>query len=177
MGCRPKRVMASPPRSHSRSRPGEGHRLLTARHDLRGSRVRILINLSNLRESSALARQNVSHYKLETLNLRSSLSSASGKPRGLRNVLRALYATGKKIGLHSLRRFRTETLRRARVPEDLTKLWLGHSKESVTDFYAGGLLDDLAWRQEWCEPNSVLLSMGYLGYKMLCHLLEQRQRK
>jgi len=60
--------------------------------------------------------------------------TAGGKPLGQRNVLRALHATGKKIGLHSLRRFRTETSRRARVPEDLTKLWLGHSKESVTDF-------------------------------------------
>ena len=49
------------------------------------------------------------------------------------------------------RRFRAETLRRARVPEDLTKVWLGHSKESITDFYAGGLQNDLAWRQEWCE--------------------------
>lgn len=37
------------------------------------------------------------------------------------------------------------------MPEDLTKLWLGHSKESVTDFYAVGLQKDLAWRQEWCE--------------------------
>ncbi|HEX9234112.1 MAG TPA: site-specific integrase [Candidatus Acidoferrum sp.] len=70
--------------------------------------------------------------------------TASGKPLGQRNVLRALHATGKKIGLHSLRRFGTETLRRARAPEDLTKLWLGHSKESVTDFYAGGLQNDLA---------------------------------
>jgi hypothetical protein len=34
----------------------EGHRLMTVRHDLRGSRV------WKLRESSALARQNVSHY-------------------------------------------------------------------------------------------------------------------
>jgi hypothetical protein len=44
-----------------------------------------------------------------------------------------------KIGLHSFRRFKTGTLRRARTPEDLTKLWLGHSKkESTTDFYADG---------------------------------------
>ena len=28
---------------------------------------------------------------------------------------------------------------------------LGHSKETVTDFYAGGLQNDLAWRQDWCE--------------------------
>jgi len=85
--------------------------------------------------------ENKSHYLFPT---------ASGNPLCQRNVLRALHATG-KIGLRSLRRFRTETLRRARVPEDLTKLWLGHSKESITDFYAGGLQNDLAWRQEWCE--------------------------
>jgi hypothetical protein len=33
----------------------------------------------------------------------------------------------------------------------LPKLWLGHSKHSVTDFYAGGLKNDLAWRREWCD--------------------------
>ena len=74
----------------------------------------------------------------------------------------ALHATGKKIGLHSVRRFGTETLRRARVPEDLTKLWLGHSKESVTDFYAGGLQNDLAWRQEWCERAGLGFSLNGL---------------
>jgi integrase/recombinase XerD len=88
--------------------------------------------------------------------------TASGKPMCQRNVLRALHATGKKIGLHSFRRFRTETLRRARVPEDLTKLWLGHSKESVTDFYAGGLQNDLAWRQEWCERAGLGFSLDGL---------------
>jgi hypothetical protein len=35
--------------------------------------------------------------------------------------------------------------------EDLTRLWLGHSKESVTDYYAGGLKNDSAWQQEWSE--------------------------
>jgi hypothetical protein len=73
------------------------------------------------------------------------------RPIQQRNVLRALHATGKKIGLHSFLRYRTETLRRARVPEDLTKLWLGHSKDTVTDFYASGLSKDLAWRREWCD--------------------------
>jgi integrase len=46
-------------------------------------------------------------------------ATKSGRPLGQRNVLRALHATGKKVGLHSFRRFRTGTLRRARVPEDL----------------------------------------------------------
>jgi integrase len=52
-------------------------------------------------------------------------AAASGRPLQPRNVLRALHATGKKVGFHAFRRFRTETLRRARVPEDLIKLWLG----------------------------------------------------
>jgi integrase len=75
----------------------------------------------------------------------------SERPLQQRNALRALHATGKKVGFHAFRRFRTETLRRARVPEDLTKLWLGHSKQTVTDFYAMGLERDEAWRREWCE--------------------------
>jgi integrase len=78
-------------------------------------------------------------------------AAASGRPLQQRNVLRALHATGNKVGFHAFRRFRTETLRRARAPEDLIKLWLWHSKNSVTDFYAGGLSKDLAWRQEWCD--------------------------
>lgn len=78
-------------------------------------------------------------------------AAATGRPLIQRNVLGRLHATGKKSGFHAFRRFRTETLRRARVPEDLIKLWLGHSKQTVTDFYAGGLSKDLAWRREWCD--------------------------
>jgi integrase len=75
-----------------------------------------------------------------------------------------LHATGKKVGLHAFRRFRTETLRRARVPEDLTKLWLGHSKQTVTDLYAIGLQKDEAWRREWCERAGLGFSLdGLLG--------------
>jgi integrase len=88
----------------------------------------------------------------------------SGRPLQQRNVLRALHATGKKVGLHAFRRFRTETMRRARVPEDLTRLWLGHSKQSVTDFYAAGLENDEAWRREWCERAGLGFSLvGLLG--------------
>jgi hypothetical protein len=50
------------------------------------------------------------------------------------------------------------------VPEDLIKLWLGHSKKSVTDFYAGGLEKDEAWRREWCERAGLGLPLvGLLG--------------
>jgi integrase len=88
----------------------------------------------------------------------------SGRPLQQRNVHRALHATGKRVGLHAFRRFRTETLRRARVPEDLIKLWLGHSKQTVTDFYASGLQKDEAWRREWCDRAGLGFSLvGLLG--------------
>jgi integrase len=91
-------------------------------------------------------------------------ATKSGKPLGQRNVLRALHAIDNKIGFHAFRRFRTETLRRARVPEDLTRLWLGHSKQSVTDWYAAGLENDEAWRRDWCERAGLGFSLvGLLG--------------
>jgi integrase len=99
----------------------------------------------------------------------------SGRPLQQRNVLRALHATGKKVGLHAFRRFRTEALRRARVPEDLTRLWLGHSKVSVTDFYAGGLEKDEAWRREWCERAGLGFSLvGLLGLQNAVQAASQK---
>ena len=77
-------------------------------------------------------------------------------------MLRTLHATGKKVGFHAFRRFRTETLRRARVPGDLIKLWLGHSKSTVTDLYPGGLTKDLAWRREWCDRVGLGFQLGYV---------------
>jgi integrase len=98
-------------------------------------------------------------------------AAKSGRPLQQRNVLRALHATGKKVGLHAFRRFRTETLRRTRVPEDLTRLWLGHSKDSVTDFYAAGLEKDEAWRREWCERAGLGFSLvGLLGLQKQARL-------
>ncbi len=87
----------------------------------------------------------------------------TGRPLQQRNVLRALHSTGKKVGFHSFRRFRTETLRRAGTPEDLTKLWLGHSKGSVTDLYAVGLNKDFAWRREWCDRVGCGFQLGNSG--------------
>jgi integrase len=87
-----------------------------------------------------------------------------GRPLQQRNAIRALHATGKKVGFHAFRRFRTETLRRARVPEDLIRLWLGHSKQTVTDFYAAGLEKDEVWRREWCERVGLGFTLdGLLG--------------
>jgi hypothetical protein len=78
------------------------------------------------------------------------------------NVLRALHPTCKKLVFHAFRRFRAETLRRGRVPENLAKPCLSHLKLSVTDFYARGRLEkDELRRREWCEPrqdwNSALI--------------------
>jgi integrase len=88
--------------------------------------------------------------------------TSSGRPLAQRNILRVLHATGKKLGFHAFRRFRAETLRRARVPEDLTTFWLGHSKQTVTDFYASGLQKDEAWRREWCERAGLGFSLNGL---------------
>jgi integrase len=90
-------------------------------------------------------------------------ATSTGRPMQPRNVLGWLHDT-KKVGLHAFRRFRTEVLRRARVPEDLTRLWLGHAKETVTDLYADGLKNDAAWRQEWCDKAGLGFSInGLLG--------------
>jgi integrase len=91
-------------------------------------------------------------------------ATRAGRPLGQRNVLRAMYATGKKVGFNAFRRFRAETLRMACVPEDLTTLWLGHSKKTVTDFYAGGLQKNTHWRRKWCKKAGLRFSLvGLLG--------------
>jgi|SRR5438477_6549525 len=89
-------------------------------------------------------------------------ATRDGKPLSQRNVLRSLHAAGATCGFHAFRRFRAETLRRERVPEDLVRFWLGHASTSVTDIYANGLREDLAWRTEWVErvgPGFSLLGL------------------
>ena len=92
-------------------------------------------------------------------------ATRKGTPLVDRNVLKALHATGIKVGFHALRRYRTETLRRARVPEDLIRLWLGHASTSITDLYAEGLHGDEAWRRDWVERVGLgFLLIGLRGY-------------
>lgn len=89
----------------------------------------------------------------------------NGTPLNDRNALRALHATGIKVGFHALRRFRTETLRRARVHEDLVRMWLGHASGSVTDDYAKGLRNDEQFRRDWCERAGLGFALdGLRGY-------------
>jgi len=84
-------------------------------------------------------------------------ANQAGKPLSQTNVVRRslhpiLEDLGvPKTGFHAMRRFRTTWLRRERVPEDLIKSWMGHSKKkSITDQYSK-LSEDLAYRLQEAE--------------------------
>jgi hypothetical protein len=51
-----------------------------------------------------------------------------------------------------------------RVPENLIKLWLGHS-QNLIDLYAAQLRYDETYRREWCEKAGLGFELGELGYK------------
>ncbi len=85
-------------------------------------------------------------------------ATKSGRPVAQRNVHRAA-----GVGLHAFRRFRSEVIRRAGVPRDIERTWLGHAKETVGDFYAGGLQNDRARRREWCDRAGLGFSVGLFG--------------
>jgi integrase len=89
-------------------------------------------------------------------------ATKSGESMLERNVLRYLSTTlGKKGGLRQFRRFRVATLRKARCPEDLIKIWIGHAPTTVTDLYASGLIEDHEWRREWCDKVGLGFQMNY----------------
>lgn len=58
-----------------------------------------------------------------------------------RNVLDVLQRAGRQGGYHAFRRFRFAVLRKAGVPDELIKLWLGHS-QNLIDLYAAQLRHD-----------------------------------
>jgi integrase len=91
-------------------------------------------------------------------------ATRKGRPLLARNVRRALHATGAKVGFHAFRRYRAAVLRKARVPEDLITLWLGHAR-NLTDRYAAQLREDVAYRTEWAERAGLGFELGYMGYK------------
>ena len=86
-----------------------------------------------------------------------------GRPMSQRNLLRVLHAVAGKTGLHAFRRFRAAVLRKAGVPEDLIRFWLGHAGRSVTDDYARQLRDDIPFRQEWAARTGLGFELGYVG--------------
>jgi len=91
-------------------------------------------------------------------------ATKSGRPMAQRNLHRALHATGVRVGFHAFRRFRTETLRRARVPGDIERLWLGHAQRTITDLYATGLQQDRVWRREWADRAGLGFSLNGLRW-------------
>jgi hypothetical protein len=62
-------------------------------------------------------------------------------------------------GYHAFRRFRFAVLRKAGVPDDLIKLWLGHS-QNLIDLYAAQLRYDETYRREWCEKAGLGFELG-----------------
>jgi hypothetical protein len=50
------------------------------------------------------------------------------------------------------------------VPDDLIKLWLGHS-QNLIDLYATQLRYDETYRREWCESAGLGFELGELGYR------------
>jgi integrase len=66
--------------------------------------------------------------------------------------------TGKKMGFHAFRRFRTTHLRAEGMPEDLVMFWLGHKEKTITDRYSK-MKERLELRKEWAERAG-------LGFKL-----------
>ena len=92
-------------------------------------------------------------------------TTRAGRLLDQRNSLKALHGAGNRGGFHAFRRFRFAVLRRAGVPENLIKLWLGHS-QNLMDLYAAQLRYDVAYRREWCEKAGLGFELGELGYKL-----------
>jgi integrase len=62
-------------------------------------------------------------------------TTRAGRLLDQRNSLKALHGAGNRGGFHAFRRFRFAVLRKAGVPENLIKLWMGHS-QNLMDLYA-----------------------------------------
>jgi integrase len=93
-------------------------------------------------------------------------TTRAGRLLDSRNVLDVLQQAGRQGGYHAFRRFRFAILRKAGVPDDLIKLWLGHS-QNLIDLYAAQLRYDETYRREWCEKAGLGFELGELGYKSL----------
>ena len=74
-------------------------------------------------------------------------TTKAGRLLDSRNVLDVLQRAGRQGGYHAFRRFRFAVLRKAGVPDDLIKLWLGHS-QNLIDLYAAQLRYDVSYRRE-----------------------------
>ena len=73
-------------------------------------------------------------------------ATRAGRLLDSRNLLEVLHRAGKRGVFRAFRRFRFAVLRKAGVPGDLMKLWLGHS-QNLINLYAGQLRYDEAYRR------------------------------
>jgi integrase len=93
-------------------------------------------------------------------------TTRAGRLLDQRNSLKALHGAGNRGGFHAFRRFRFAVLRKAGVPENLIKLWLGHS-QNLIDLYGAQLRYDETYRRGWCDRAGLGFELGELGYKSL----------
>ncbi len=91
-------------------------------------------------------------------------TTKAGRLLDSRNVLGVLQRAGRQGGYHAFRRFRFAVLPKVGVPDDLIKLWLGHS-QNLIDLYAAQLRYDVFYQREWCEKAGLGFELGELGYK------------
>ena len=90
-------------------------------------------------------------------------TTRAGRVLDQRNALKALHGAGNRGGFHVFQRFRFAVLRRAGVPENLIKQWLGRP-QNLMDLYAAQLRYDVTYRLEWCSAG-LGFELGELGYK------------
>jgi integrase len=90
--------------------------------------------------------------------------------RKLHPILADIGAT--KAGFHAFRRARVTQLRRMNVPEDLLRLWIGHSDRSLTDGYSK-LKEDLMFRKEWAVKAGLGFEMPPLPLLELSQLSQK----
>ena len=89
-------------------------------------------------------------------------SECKGEPANLETITRRL--SQREIpGFHSFRRFRLTHLRKARIPEDLIRYWIGHDSKDVSDRYSK-LAEDLEFRKHWALAGGLGFDLQALGH-------------
>jgi integrase len=83
--------------------------------------------------------------------------SRNKTPLSATTVYRFGLSKTKIPGAHSLRRFRATRLAEAEVPMPLIKMWLGHSKNDISENYMRP--SEMASRRDWCEKAGLGFSL------------------
>jgi integrase len=89
-------------------------------------------------------------------------SEIKGQPANLETITRRLRNRGIP-GFHSFRRFRLTSLRKARIPEDIIRYWIGHDSKDVSDRYSK-LAEDLEFRKHWAKAAGLNFDLQWLSH-------------